>query len=520
MIKSFRISNFKSFGSLQSARLAPLTLIYGQNSSGKSSIIQSLLLLKQSIDPDYNRTSRLVFRGDLIDLGSYISCVHSHEPKRNLLLGFDIDRHRRSNSSARRGRFMGPTRPFSVDLEFEGVKQLGTKARKLTASKLVREDIRLAPANSKRTFSGALPSLYLSLVADKEFQPKVGIGQAFISDPDSVFRIADSESIDSYANYICARDESSRRNRQAHGKSTSDSRKHLPKLDKSERTINFGEVKTMLEKGRLYQFGLLPALFMLDDKDDFKFSARHNELQVRYGAPTMVINGLVDVFNSLSYLGPLRTPPARHYVISDIPGDTVGSSGEFMPGIITQRNLDKEISIWFERLKIPYRVKTTQLGNEITGQMITINLVDLRSKVEVGPSDVGFGIGQLLPIIVEGLVFDDRVICVEQPEIHLHPRLQAELADFLIDTSTRKDDSNRAGNQWIVETHSEALILRVLRRIRQGKISPDDVSVVYVESTEDGEAKIHDLPISQDGEFIKEWPDGFFEEDFDELFGD
>jgi predicted ATPase len=64
-----------------------------------------------------------------------------------------------------------------------------------------------------------------------------------------------------------------------------------------------------------------------------------------------------------------------------------------------------------------------------------MTLTDTRTRVLVSPSDVGFGIGQLLPIIVEGVIAQGRVICVEQPEIHLHPRLQAHVADFLIATA-------------------------------------------------------------------------------------
>ncbi|MNE11273.1 hypothetical protein D3C80_1040250 [compost metagenome] len=128
----------------------------------------------------------------------------------------------------------------------------------------------------------------------------------------------------------------------------------------------------------------------------------------------------------------------------------------------------------------------------------------------VGPSDVGFGIGQMLPIIVEGLVREDSVICVEQPEIHLHPRLQAHLANFLVETCQ--------SNQWIVETHSESLMIRLQNLIAADLIKPHQVAIIYVEPTEDG-GQIIPIRVDKDGDFIDAWPEGFFEERLKEKMG-
>ena len=136
----------------------------------------------------------------------------------------------------------------------------------------------------------------------------------------------------------------------------------------------------------------------------------------------------------------------------------------------------------------------------------------------------------MCPIIAERLqISRGKVICVEQPEIHLHPRLQAQLGDFLIDTTKMRD-----GNQWIVETHSELLIERIQRRIREGVLSSDDVSVLYVDPararskrireaglTEDERSTagsvIKELRLGPDGSFVDAWPQGFFDENFQEL---
>jgi predicted ATPase len=221
----------------------------------------------------------------------------------------------------------------------------------------------------------------------------------------------------------------------------------------------------------------------------------------------------------MHYLGPLRSYPARHYLISGGSKSSVGIRGEDTPQVIYRSSaVTRDINDWLTRFEIPYKLAIKPLGDEVTGEIVAMHLKDTRSKVELAPSDVGFGIGQLLPIIVQGLVSEGRILCVEQPEIHLHPRLQAHLADYLIATSIPlTGQTRRVTNQWIVETHSESLVLRLQRRIREGVISPQHVSILYVRSLDDGASEIVRLRMDETGEFIDAWPDGFFEEAYNEL---
>ena len=138
--------------------------------------------------------------------------------------------------------------------------------------------------------------------------------------------------------------------------------------------------------------------------------------------------------------------------------------------------------------------------------------------------------------ILTGIKNKKSLIPVEQPEIHLHPKLIANLGDFFIETSNieinKKDrkfkfnskhlDPNNKyifGNQWIIETHSELLIRRILRRIREGKISNDDVSILYVNppNPKNDKSVINRLKIDKKGNFIDRWPEGFFSEALDEM---
>jgi len=140
-------------------------------------------------------------------------------------------------------------------------------------------------------------------------------------------------------------------------------------------------------------------------------------------------------------------------------------------------------------------------------------LVDQRTNTVVTHRDVGIGISQVLPVLVMAYGSQGKLLAMEQPEIHLHPALQAELADVFIEAAL-----GHRNNTFILETHSEHLILRLMRRIREGKISSDDIGVVFVEPLARG-SRFIELRIDEEGDFIDEWPGGFFEESFHEKFG-
>ena len=222
-------------------------------------------------------------------------------------------------------------------------------------------------------------------------------------------------------------------------------------------------------------------------------------------------------FHLLNYLGPLRSPPKRVYRLSSVEDDdNTGIQGEFASNIIYRnRQIEDRLNWWIEEFEIPHSLTVESLGEvELTGEHIAVVLTDKRNGTKVTIADVGFGISQLLPVIIEGIASkEESIICAEEPGTNLHPRLQEKIPDLMIDTIADEPGKRK---QWIVETHSELLVRRIQTRIAQGDISPSDVSVLYVDPDDDdyeGSA-IKQLRLDENGYWLDEWPQGFFEEGY------
>lgn len=157
----------------------------------------------------------------------------------------------------------------------------------------------------------------------------------------------------------------------------------------------------------------------------------------------------------------------------------------------------------------------------IPQRIVLLRLIDESLSMPVNFNEVGAGIPQIIPVLAVGLLSPQSFI--EQPELHLHPKLQTEIGDFFVTCM------NRFGHFFVLETHSEHLALRLLRRIRETtnshikhldyQLKAEDVAFFFFDSQEDG-TEIVELRVSADGEFLDRWPKGFFAEREAELFSD
>jgi predicted ATPase len=157
-----------------------------------------------------------------------------------------------------------------------------------------------------------------------------------------------------------------------------------------------------------------------------------------------------------------------------------------------------------------------------------IALRDFQKGILVAPGDVGVGISQMVPVVVAALRKRQGVLAIEQPELHIHPAIQVGMGDLFIRAMQPDSDGLPvAGKTVLIETHSEHILLRLLRRIRERTekelppgvtgLAAGNLSVIYVEGDGQG-VRFRPLRVGAEGEFRDRWPDGFFEERAGELF--
>lgn len=222
---------------------------------------------------------------------------------------------------------------------------------------------------------------------------------------------------------------------------------------------------------------------------------------------------LDDALESLYPMGPYRRPPQRWYIFTGTSPQDVGYSGDLLPDLLFRRpELVQETNGWLDKLEIGYHIKVQPVGVR-SRDLFEVRLIDKRRgrEVDVALSDVGFGVSQILPFIVQSLAGERQTITIEQPEVHIHPRLQADLGNLLADT-IRSPRLHR----FIIETHSEHLVLRMQRLIRDGLLKPSDLSIIYVSRGPEG-SRAQRLRLDSNGDFADDWPGGFFPERLREL---
>ena len=219
------------------------------------------------------------------------------------------------------------------------------------------------------------------------------------------------------------------------------------------------------------------------------------------------------VYQQLSnceYMGALRTPPDRTYLITGERRGRVGAAGEYASNILAldamrgkdrTRQIKQIISKWFIEAGMATDIAIVALSD----RHYEIRFQHPITREYQNFADVGYGHSQVLPVLVGGYnVRSGSTYFIEQPEIHLHPRAQAELGDFLVDLKERRV-------QTIVETHSEHLVLRLQQHVASGLISPQDIRFFYVHAKKKRKS-IQEMSIDERGVFENDWPEGFFPE--------
>ena len=209
-----------------------------------------------------------------------------------------------------------------------------------------------------------------------------------------------------------------------------------------------------------------------------------------------------DIFNMLSYIGPLRERPQRYYEVSGEIPRSVGTRGEHTANLLRRRfpELQKEINSWIKRFDFGDNI----LVNDLSEELFSLSFESKKGNTRTNIADAGFGASQVMPLVVQAMAAREESLTIaEQPEIHLNPRLQCVLADLFVEMAN-------TDHRVIVETHSEHLLLRLRRLVASGKIDHKKIAIYFVEKTGD-DSVIRPIQLEKNGHIPSDvWPKGFF----------
>jgi predicted ATPase len=447
MLTSLRIQNFKAWKDTGEVPLAPLTVIFGSNSAGKSSIGHLLLALKQTaLATDRKRALHLGDSNSLIDLGTLSDCLYGHD--------------------------------LNSILEFE----LKWKLPKALTVRDLHE--------RTNTYSGNALSLKASLKAGKKEQPEIqGFEYGLRDEEKTVLDI--------------------------------------------QHKLNDGGKWTLGSASDAYRFVGQATGRRWDLSEPEKFYRVSETSISRYqnaGFLTDFALQTEQMLAAISYLGPLRDHPRRIYQWSGDTPEDVGQRGQSAVAAILAAQQDGRklnrgwkrptrafaefIAQWLIDMKVihSFAVKPVAEGRKEFEVLIKTNAWSPEVKI----TDVGFGVSQVLPALVQAFYCaPNSTVWMEQPEIHLHPQVQSVLADVLISSVQAYQDFEARNVQLIVESHSEHFLTRLQRRIAEDVIKPSEVAVYFCRNTKDG-AVLESLDLNLFGE-IENWPTDFFGDQMGDL---
>lgn len=453
-IESIEISNFKRFQNHRIDLGKTVTVILGENSSGKSSILKAILGLKQTASPS-NEHESWAAHGEYVDLGTYNDFVHKRDIRKKFGFSITLDAitaGRALNSY----RIRDATKKAIIDVQYD-YDQVSSQARLLSiGAKFI---------TASETYSWQLARQKTR----KNFTTK--ISENLIAGFDAHLKLDKSEML-SY---------------------------------KSDFSVANTEKLTFKVASRA---NVSQILFMRSINETISILVNHLEKNVFYLAPLRSSPSRSYIRSSHNLAVGVRgehTPSVLANLERRSQKATTGRSDLRDSYELFVRGLSKVFP--------GHEAKTTIISELVK---LKIHSKDTNSYTESDKadtiSDVGFGFSQVFPIIVQAAVMPkDATLIVEQPELHLHPMAQTRFAQFVAEAAL-------LGKRFIIETHSEHLVRGLQLAISESrarkrgpKFTNEHVSFNYIKKASENDPA---LEVNEFGEFTQEWPSGFFDESY------
>ena len=439
MLKSISLENYKCFKNKTDIDIAPLTVLCGVNSSGKSSILKSLLMLKQSYE-DNNASNNLIFNGKYVDNGSFneILSYNSSNKYFHISNSFDIAGKGISKDSTNfkdlyRLYYNKKIKLFKIINSIDVIESTGF----VNANKIAKYDISIIIIQN----NGTSISSHISMVSTGQNTYNISCKQI----PDT------SGNLDDFEIRTCT-------------------------CHFSGMVLNSIYKEKMNDQQKLF----IPAI-------------------------VSIFNIIYSQYMQIRYIAPLRESPKRRY-ITDKSVSSVGVFGENAAILLKNKFCKKwdgitapvsennvnNLLYGFNSYKFHDIFKSWLRYFELGNIWLDKSQQEI-IKIKINNSnviDVGFGVSQVLPILVEGIYMPpEQTLLLEQPEIHLHPKMQMKIADFLLSLAMQN-------KQIIVETHSDHFINRLVRRCMEDRKFHEKVQIFFIDKDENNVS--HKQPITID----------------------
>ena len=442
MLTQLAIKNFKAWHNTGEIRLAPITVFFGSNSAGKTSLLQFLLMLRQSSE---SRDRKRVFHpGDEntdVDLGTYRDLVHRHDVKRRV--------------------------QFSLDWKLPKVMEVPDVLNNMK-------------------YSGESMRFEAEVFTNEEATRQLIESFTYtLGDPNS------------------------------HGL-----RVEMKRQTSGKYRVTASPYKLSRNPGRVWPI-----------PEPFRFYGFPEEVLAYFknlGFTSDLVLRLEQQLRRIKYLGPLRQRPRRNYTWSGEAPEGVGFDGRYtIPALLasSSRSINHGfrkksetflgiVARWLKQLGLLENFDAKALENALKQYEIVVEATGTGVKTNL--PDVGFGVSQVLPVIVESFYAEpDSTIVIEQPELHLHPRVQAFLADLFVEAIHARESGKDRRIQFLIESHSEHFIYRLQRLIAEGAVEPNEVALYFCRSGLEG-SLIEPLQLDGDGDIVN-WPENFFGNEMEDV---
>ncbi len=550
LIKSLSLKNFKGFSDEVRIELRPITLLFGANSVGKSSVLHALQYIREILERSNVNADRTLNGGDSIDLGGFLNLLHARTGPTEMVSDRKIELEVE----------MALGDAFIPELVPDAFEDWQTNDGEVWSFYETLQTIR-------RNVNTVSVRLIIGWNSMRE-EPVV-VGYEIGTNGDWCVKLEASSD---------GRDTRMRINREnsIFMVETADSDSLLAELDDWISPRDLGDVDPIgprvTEPSPSYEgnaksqkVSVLSAVFLAVQEAGMErpgdglrswlngFNGALPRLDQMLFIPAPEAKGAAKVYiareftaflswltigpalllreqlRKLRYIGPLRRIPPRGFDVSLTKSDAAWSDG--MAGwealLSGPQSLVDSCSDWMnlqDKLNTGYAVARKRVQEfELNGLQSKPNgrvrsrlaLIDATGLAHQ-PQDVGVGISQVLPVVVAAQDGNASLVCIEQPELHIHPSVQVGLGDLFIDGAQDKRLS------FLIETHSEHLVMRLQRRIREtssGDLPPEhaplsaaEVNIIYLDRDDDGTVRAVEVGLDANGKFTDRWPRGFFPE--------